>query len=101
MIPPPSFKVSRSNGSAILAIAGEIDIATAPELANALNDFAHESVTVDLSAVTFMDSSGLATLSDAHRRITRAGGQFAIDGAQPQVQRIFEITGLAELFLND
>jgi anti-anti-sigma regulatory factor len=36
----------------------EIDISTAPELANVFNDFEQESVIVDLSAVTFIDSSG-------------------------------------------
>ena len=101
MIQPFSFNVSRSNGSSVVAIAGEIDLATAPAIANVLNDFAQESVIVDLSAVTFIDSSGLAVLSDAHSRIRRSGGRLAIDCAQPSVRRVFEITSLSALFRGD
>ena len=101
MMQPLSFNVSRSNGSSVVAVAGEIDMATAPELANVLNDFAQESVVVDLSAVTFIDSSGLATLADAQKRMRHAGGQLAIDRVQPSVQKLFEITRLTELFRRD
>jgi anti-anti-sigma factor len=54
-----------------------------------------------LSAVTFIDSSWLATLAEAHHRIGRAGGQLAIDRVQPHVQKVFEITRLTELFRRD
>jgi anti-anti-sigma factor len=101
MIQPLSFNVSRSNGSSVVVVAGEIDMATAPELANVLNDFAQESVIVDLSAVTFMDSSGLATLADANKRMRHAGGRLAIDRVQPSVQRVLEITHLTELIRSD
>jgi anti-sigma B factor antagonist len=101
MIQPLSFNVSRSNGSSVVAVAGEIDIATAPELANILDDFAQESVIVDLSAVTFIDSSGLATLVEAHRRISSDGGRLVIDRVQPRVQKVFEITRLTELYRRD
>ena len=101
MIQPLSFNVSRSNGSSVVAVAGEIDMATAPELAIVLDDFAQESVIVDLSAVTFIDSSGLATLADAHKRMGHAGGKLAIDRVQPNVRKLFEITRLTELFRSD
>src|SRR6185436_11151109 len=97
MMQPLSLNVSRSNGSTVVAVAGEIDMATAPELANVLNDFAQDSVLVDLSAVTFIDSSGLATLANAHTRMSSAGGRLAIDGLLPNVQKVFEITRLTEL----
>jgi anti-sigma B factor antagonist len=98
MIQPLSFNVSRSDGSSVVAVAGEIDMATAPELAKVLGDFAQETVIVDFSAVTFIDSSGLATLAEAHQRIGRAGGQLAVDRVQPCIQKVFEITRLTELF---
>ena len=101
MIQPLSFHVSRSNGSSVVAVAGEIDIATAQDLASVLNDFAQESVIVDLSAVTFIDSSGLAILVEARRRMSSAGGQLAIDRVQPNVLKVFEITRLTELIRSD
>jgi anti-sigma B factor antagonist len=101
MIQPLSFNVSWSTGATVIAVAGEIDMATAPELANVLNDFAQDSVLVDLSAVTFIDSSGLAALSVAHQRTRDAGGQIAIGGVQPNVQKVFDITGLTDLLRGD
>jgi anti-anti-sigma factor len=46
----------------ILCVAGEIDIATAPQLAEALEAYNGSPVCVDLTGVTFMDSSGIAVL---------------------------------------
>jgi len=48
-------------------------------------------VIVDLSAVTFIDSSGLATLADAHKRIRHAGGQLAIDRVLKRGLRLAEV----------
>jgi len=96
-----SFTVRRTNGSTAIAVAGEIDGATAPELDAALGVFEQEAVTVDLSGVNFLDSSGLGTLVEAHKRIGLAGGRMAVTGAQPNVQKVFELTNLADLLCND
>jgi anti-sigma B factor antagonist len=96
-----SFNISRSNGSPTVAVAGEIDLATAPELERVLKDFEHEVVTVDLSEVTFIDSCGLTVLFDAYTRIRHAGGQFAVHGTQPIVQRSIEITRLDDMVRDD
>jgi len=53
-------------------------------------------VIVDLPAVTFIDSSGLTTLADAHARMSSAGGRLAIDGVAPSIEKVFEITRLTE-----
>jgi anti-anti-sigma factor len=94
MIGALSFTLSRANGSAVIAVAGEIDGATAPELDSALRHFERESVTVDLSGVTFIDSSGLGTLVKAHKRIRVAGGRLTVTGPQPNVRKVFEISRL-------
>ena len=44
MIEPLSCNVIRSNGSPVVAVAGQLDIATAPELANVLDDFAQRTI---------------------------------------------------------
>ena len=96
-----SVTISRSNGSRTVAVAGEIDVATAPELERVLNDLEHEVVTVDLSEVTFIDSCGLTVLFDAYTRIRHAGGQFAVHGTQPIVQRSIEVTRLDDMVRDD
>ncbi|WP_372517924.1 STAS domain-containing protein [Solirubrobacter phytolaccae] len=75
---------------------GELDIATAPELVHLLTRLRHHghAVTVDLAEVTFMDSTGLTTLMDAHREAELGGGTFAVRRASPAVRRVFELAGV-------
>ena len=72
---------SRVDGYELLAVEGELDIATAPRMIAALNEAFAElapPLVVDLSSVDFMDSTGLALLMNAHRRVRRRGQGFAI-----------------------
>jgi anti-anti-sigma factor len=75
--------------------SGELDIATAPQLAEALSEAARGSAAVilDLSELTFMDSSGLHAILSAHTRLHEAGCRLVLIGACRQIQRIFELTG--------
>jgi anti-sigma B factor antagonist len=65
------FAIELSGGHtwARIAVAGELDLCTAPELREALEreHDAHRPTTVDLSAVTFIDSTGIMTLLNACR----------------------------------
>jgi anti-sigma B factor antagonist len=87
----------RSDGLELLAVEGEIDIATSPRLIAALNEVVTDSVhalIVDLSAVEFMDSTGLALLVRAERRMRGRGRGFAVVCPDGPVRRIFEITDM-------
>ena len=78
---------------------GEIDIATAPRMIAALNEVlaAIESpLVVDLSSVVFMDSTGLALLINARRRMMRRGHGFAIVCPAGPIARVFEIADMVE-----
>ena len=55
-------------------------------------------LTVDLSSVTYMDSSGLAVLIDAMQTVEKYGGKFAIAGLSKDVLTIFEIARLDQVF---
>jgi anti-sigma B factor antagonist len=86
-----------------LAIAGEHDLSTAPDLRSRLEQLIDggESTVVDLSGATFVDSSVLGVILDARRRADEAGVGFAVmqapNGADA-VARVLDITGLrAEL----
>jgi anti-sigma B factor antagonist len=90
---------SRVDGYELLAVEGELDIATAPRMIAALNEaFADLSapLVVDLSSVDFMDSTGLALLMNAHRRVKRRGQGFAIVCPGGPISRVFEIADMVD-----
>jgi anti-sigma B factor antagonist len=92
-----NFEV-RQRGDTI-TVTGELDLATAPELQALLDGIeGPDTVTVDLGATTFVDSQGLATLTAAKQRLD---GRLRIIGAQDNVRRVFEITKLDSVLLDD
>ena len=82
-----------SGGWLIVSPSGEIDIATADELDDALAQ--NRDTVLDLSEVSFMDSTGLRTLVSVHNRLGEAGARFRIVVPSGPVRRIIEITGLS------
>ena len=85
----------------LVAVAGEVDMTTAPALTETLVQFANGAVVADLSAVTFLDSSGLDALVVAHQHVQRRGGEFVIRGATPNQMRAFELSSLDRYFTLD
>jgi anti-anti-sigma factor len=89
-------------GTVVLAVSGEVDIANRRVMHAALEDAldgAQRAVVVDLSDVRFMDSTGLALMLNAARRLTRRQLGFAVacppDGP---VRRAFGVAGLEDCF---
>ena len=83
-----------------LVLAGEVDCSTAPLLRRALdNAFADgpREVTVDLGAVTFLDSAGLSTLAIAHRTAAGQGARLRVLVGTRAVARALQVTGLWDL----
>lgn len=75
-----------------LRLAGELDMATADELLGAIRDRGpDESVTLDFSGVTFMDSSGLRTLLEASKERERERTIVILDPRR-QVRRVLDIS---------
>jgi anti-sigma B factor antagonist len=88
------------DGAARLVLSGEVDCSTAPLLRRALDAaFADgsRSVTVDLEAVTFLDSAGLSTLAIAHRTAIGDGVRLRVLVGTRAVARALQVTGLWEL----
>jgi len=103
---PESWKiteVSDLRGDRTLVLHGELDIATAPELVDLLARLRHHghAVVVDLAEVTFMDSTGLTTLMDAHRQAQRNGWSFAVRRPSPAVQRVFDLSGVGRRLMDE
>ena len=80
----------------VIAVEGELDLAAAPHLKWALVDqfgAGRSQLVLDLSAVTFMDSTALGVLIGIDRNLSH-GERLAIACPQPDVAKIFELTGL-------
>jgi anti-anti-sigma factor len=88
-----------TEGVEVLRVEGELDCATAPRLLSVLNQSvadAARSVIVDLTFVGFMDSTGLALLINAHRRLTRKRKGFAVVCPAGPLRRVFELTDMVD-----
>ena len=84
-----------------LALSGDIDLSRSPELRQSLINMTargHKRIVVDLAAVPYMDSSGVATLVEALQAQRKAGGKMVLCGLQEKVRSIFEIARLDMVF---
>jgi anti-sigma B factor antagonist len=85
----------------LLTLQGDVDLSRSPalrlELLNAL-DGKPKRLLVDLAEVSYMDSSGVATLVEALQHQRRSGGQMILCALQPRVRSIFEIARLDSVF---
>jgi anti-sigma B factor antagonist len=87
--------------SSLLTLRGEIDVYTAPRLRQAIIDLvdggaAH--IIVDMSAVDFLDSTGLGVLVGGLKRVKVKDGSLSIVTSQDKILKIFDITGLNKVF---
>jgi anti-sigma B factor antagonist len=92
---PLRIDVVERDGSLVLIVEGELDIATAPLLDEALlgaRGTDVEGIVVDLDAVSFMDSTGLHVLIN-HACAAGGGPPIRLTKGSPQVQRLFELSG--------
>ena len=85
----------------VISLSGEIDLYTAPEFKQQLLEVIGDGakhVVVDLTATTFIDSTTLGVLVGGLRRLRSADGQLTIVCSDPNITKIFEITGLDRVF---
>ncbi len=85
----------------VLPLEGEIDLHVSPRVAISLAQMAEKKpdrLVVDLSRVSYIDSSGLAVLIEGMQNVERYGGKFAIAGMPETVRPIFEIARLDQVF---
>lgn len=96
----PKFQIEVGTFSEhrLITVKGEIDMASAPELQEAITDDPSSTVLVDLSEVGFMDSTGLRSLLLSRDQLDDAGGTLRLIYGEGPVQRIIDLTGLADRF---
>jgi anti-sigma B factor antagonist len=85
----------------ILAVTGEVDVATAPSLRARLLEMISQgkvNLIVDLEGVDFLDSTGLGVLVSTVKRVRTTGGDLALVCTRQPILKVFEITGLTTVF---
>lgn len=95
------INVGRDGRQCRVQLAGEIDMGSAPILRKALLEVIEtpfDQLMLDLSGVTYIDSSGVGTIVELRRRIDRSGGELVLSGLQERVRSVFEITKLDKFF---
>jgi anti-sigma B factor antagonist len=93
---PFSVVVRQAADVQVVALSGELDLATSQGLPDTLNEIAGPTVVVDLAGLSFVDSSGITALVLARQRIEGRGSSFVLTRPQEQVAKTFEIIGLAQ-----
>lgn len=88
------------DGVVVIAVAGELDMATAPQLQAHIAELLgqrHARLVFDLAEVSFCDSTGLSVFVRAKNDCAEAGGEIRLAAPQRGVLRILEVSGLVEV----
>ena len=90
--------LSVAAGGSVVTPRGELDVATQGQLRAVLEQEAKNgSVTLDLTGLRFMDTSGLRLILETAAAARRDGFTFGVIPGPPAVQRLFEIAGVSEM----
>lgn len=96
-----SVSVETDDRCPIVSVAGEVDLATAPDLRDRLHEVMDDKprvLVVDLLQVTFIDSTALGVLIDAWKQSETMGAAMRIVVSEPRILKVFTITGLTDIF---
>jgi anti-sigma B factor antagonist len=91
-------QVQSQDQATVIAVSGELDLASSPALQEELDRVAADStlLIIDLRELDFMDSTGLSVLVRAHQRAEEQGRRLAMVKGPQQVQRLLSLTGVAD-----
>lgn len=93
--------VESEAGTTRIRLDGELDIHTAPGVAEAVRSALEggaDTVVFDAGNLRFCDSSGIQVLVQARERLVADGGRLRIEGVHGSVQKVLSVTGLLDLF---
>lgn len=88
------------NGFPTIQLSGDIDLANSPALRKQLQsklENQHPVLFIDFSGVTYIDSSGLATLIEYYKESRSFDGTLSLYGLSPRVKSVFELVRLTEI----
>lgn len=93
--------VNKEKAIVLVVVKGDLDAASAPDLRAKFEELigqGENQYVIDLSAVPFMDSSGIAALVNLFKRVRIGAGDVKLCGLQEEVAKIFELTRLNRVF---
>jgi anti-sigma B factor antagonist len=101
-LPPTGLDIEESSegGHGALFLRGELDIASVPSLEASVARLCSEdrrAITLDLSRLVFIDSTGLAAIVLAGKLCEKHGLEFSLVQGPSAVRRLFELTGLIDV----
>ena len=100
-----ALDLSRAGDRAVLAVRGEIDLETSPQLWSGIQEHMPGSgpggLWVDLSDVDYIDSSGIAVLVQGHKHASRSRKVFGLQSPSRTVRNLIELAQLHKLFRID
>lgn len=88
-------------GVSVVDLNGEIDVYTSPKVKETLSeliDKGNYSLVINLENVRYIDSTGLGVLIGGLKRVREHSGTVHLVCTNPQIKKIFDITGLAKIF---
>ncbi len=95
---------ARDGDGALVHLSGELDLSTAAELTAVLDGLAADGarrLLLDLTDLTFCDSTGIAAFVRADNRAADDGGWLRVTGATGRVRRVLQVTGLDEVLRHE
>lgn len=98
---PVEVTTRQESGFTVVAVSGEVDLYSSPRMREAILagvSRKNPRVVVDLQRVTYMDSSGIATLVEALQLTRKHSGRLVIAGLSERVREIFELARLESVF---
>ncbi|MCM8760619.1 MAG: STAS domain-containing protein [Candidatus Omnitrophica bacterium] len=96
-----AVKIENKNGLTVCYVEGEIDINSSPSIKKVFDKLISSKtpkIVVNLSKVTYVDSSGLATLVEILKNMRSYGGRLRLTNLSSKIKSLFEITKLEKLF---
>lgn len=101
-MPDLSFAINANGQSRYdIAVTGEIDMATAPQLLECLRQHADRDIVVDLTHVPYLDSSGINALVTAYNELREHGHTLRTTNERNSIRKVLEVTGLLPALHDD
>ena len=89
------------DGVTIVSLTGEVDMRSSPELRGELRGVSDTSVphvVINLEKVSYIDSSGIATLIECLKHVAQYGGKLSLVGVNEDIYPVFELAHLTDVF---
>ena len=95
------ISIRKNQGIPVIELGGELDAYTCSRLRDAMIEVIEEgnpTLVVSMAKVEYIDSSGLGTLVGGLKRASERNGKIGVVCTNPQIRKVFEITGLVRVF---